>query len=78
MSQRNSDKDNPWKAAGLVGGLATEVVVLVLAGYFIGSYISRLTGGGKSWIIGGVLTGLALGIAGAALTVKRFLEDSNG
>lgn len=67
-----------WKAAGLVGSLAMEVGIAVLGGYFGGRYIDRLTDGGKTWMIAGTLAGLALGLAGAVLLIKRFLEDSNG
>ncbi|MCL6458629.1 MAG: hypothetical protein K6T85_11545 [Gorillibacterium sp.] len=61
----------------MVGALSTEVVVFVLVGYFCGSYISRHSGH-TGWVIGGVLTGLVLGIIGAVLMVKRVLEDTDG
>ena len=77
MIKPKADKDNPWKAAGMVGALGIEVVVFVLLGYFCGSYISRLTGH-TGWVIGGVLVGFSLGIVGAVLMVRRVLEDSDG
>ncbi|MBC8079265.1 MAG: hypothetical protein H7X86_02895 [Gorillibacterium sp.] len=77
MIKPKADKDNPWKAAGMVGGLGMVMVVFVLMGYYGGSYISRLTGY-KGWVIGGVLAGFSLGIVGAVLMVKRVLEDTDG
>lgn len=77
MSKPKRD-DNPWRAAGLVGAMGTEVVVFLMLGYFGGRYISRWTDGGSGWIVGGVLIGLFLGITAAALTVRRFLGDSDG
>jgi len=77
LTKPKTDKDNPWKAAGLVGGLGMVVVVFVLAGYYGGNAISRITGR-TGWVAGGVLTGFGLGIVAAVLMVKRVLEDSNG
>jgi len=67
-----------WKAAGLVGTLGVEVAIGIMGGYFGGRYLDRLTGGGKTWMIAGTFVGLALGLAGAVLLIKRFLEDTNG
>ncbi|WP_058300304.1 AtpZ/AtpI family protein [Gorillibacterium timonense] len=79
MPEPGSNRPNEaWKAAGLVGSLGVEVALAVLGGHFAGRYIDRLTNGGKTWMIAGTLAGLVLGLAGAVLLIKRFLEDTNG
>lgn len=79
MPDPGSHKPNEaWKAAGLVGTLGVEVALGILGGYAVGRWIDRLTNGGKAWMIAGTLAGLALGLAGAVLLIKRYLEETNG
>lgn len=77
IMKKSKPDQNPWKAAGLVGALGTDLVVCLAIGYFGGSYLSRRMGGHKGWIIAGVLIGLAIGLVGIVLLIKRFLEDAN-
>jgi ATP synthase protein I len=75
--KKSKSQDNPWKTAGLMGALGTNMVVCLLIGYFGGSYISERTGGHKGWVIAGVMTGLFVGIISIVLIIKRFMEDTD-
>ncbi|MDO3680962.1 AtpZ/AtpI family protein [Paenibacillus ehimensis] len=68
--------NQPWRAAALVSALGIDIVVCTTIGYFIGSLADKHWGGGtKTWVIGGVLIGFAIGIFTVVLVLKRFLED---
>jgi len=69
--------DQPLYAVALMGVIGIQVAIFIVLGYWVGSYVSDLTGS-KGWLIGGVLTGLALGIGSAILVVLKVLEGSDG
>ncbi|MCR8660459.1 hypothetical protein [Paenibacillus endoradicis] len=69
--------DQPLYAVGLMGAIGVQIAACIVIGYWIGSYVSDITGS-KGWVIGGVLTGLALGIGSAILIVMKMLEGSDG
>ncbi len=71
-------RDNPWRAAGLVGALGLEFAVLLVGGYITGSFFARQWGGSQVWAVVGLLIGLAVGILSAVLMVKKLLEDADG
>jgi F0F1-type ATP synthase assembly protein I len=70
--------NNPWRAISLVSLIGVDLVVCVLAGFFLGRYVSDLTGGFPLWIAVGVLLGLAVGIVSIVYILKQFTEDSDG
>jgi F0F1-type ATP synthase assembly protein I len=72
----NKPKDNPWKAVALVSAIGFDLVVCMAAGYFGGSYMSRLAGGKPIWIVAGIVLGLAVGIAGVVLLLRTYTEGS--
>ncbi|QJC53828.1 AtpZ/AtpI family protein [Paenibacillus albicereus] len=72
MAKKGKGED-PLKALALVGALGIDVAICTLIGYWLGARL----GGTPGWIIAGVLTGLAAGIASVVLIVKKVLEDSN-
>lgn len=74
---KNRKLDQPLYAVALMGAIGVQVALFVVLGYWIGAYVSDLTES-KGWVIGGVLTGLALGIGSAILVVLKVLEGSDG
>lgn len=68
--------DQPLVVAGLIGAMGVHVAICILIGYWLGTYVSDWTGS-KGWIVGGVLTGFALGIGSAILLVLKLLEGSD-
>lgn len=68
--------DQPLVVAGLIGAMGMQIAICILIGYWVGTYISDWTGS-KGWLVGGVLTGLALGIGSAILVVLKLLEGSD-
>ncbi|MFF2481281.1 AtpZ/AtpI family protein [Paenibacillus sp. NPDC058071] len=75
---KKSRKDNPLFAAGLVGALGLQVAVCIFLGYWIGSSLDGRFGDGRSWTVGGILVGLAVGILSAILVVKKVMEETDG
>ncbi|MNI04029.1 putative F0F1-ATPase subunit [compost metagenome] len=75
MNQKNPDNQSPWRAAALVSALGIDVVVCTTIGYFIGSFAGKQYGDLKTWTVGGVLVGFAIGILTAVLVLKKFLGD---
>lgn len=69
--------DQPLYAIGLMGAIGFQIAACIVIGYWIGSSVSDWTGS-KGWIIGGVLTGLAVGIVSAILVVIKMLEEPDG
>jgi len=69
--------DQPLVMAGLIGAMGLQVAACILIGYWLGAYVSDITGS-KGWLVGGVLIGLAFGIGSAILVVLKVLEDSDG
>ncbi|WP_159885337.1 AtpZ/AtpI family protein [Paenibacillus puerhi] len=70
--------NQPWHAAALVGALGIEVAVCTVAGYLVGGWAGNYFGNEKAWLLGGLLTGLSLGIVTAILVIKKVLEDQEG
>ncbi|WP_274362450.1 hypothetical protein [Paenibacillus thermotolerans] len=71
---KKSNKDNPWRAAGLVGVMGLDVAICITLGFFLGDRI----GGSRGWVAFGILAGLAVGILSCVVLLKRLLEDSDG
>lgn len=71
-------KDNPWRAAGLVGVMGLDIAVCLYAGYWLGDFAARRFNGSSGWIALGLFFGLAVGIGSVIFLVKRVLEDSDG
>ncbi|URN96050.1 MAG: AtpZ/AtpI family protein [Candidatus Pristimantibacillus lignocellulolyticus] len=69
--------DQPLYAVGLMGAIGINIGAFIVIGYWIGSYLSELTKS-NGWVVGGVLTGLAIGIGSAILIVMKMLEGQDG
>ena len=69
--------DNPLYAVSIMGAIGVEIAIFILIGYWVGKLISDSTGS-VGWIVGGVLTGLTVGIGLAILVVIKMLEGSDG
>lgn len=67
--------DNPWRGLWLVSAMGVDLAVLVVAGYYLGSYVGNWFGGSVFWKLGGVLLGLVAGGYSIAYLIKRFTED---
>ncbi|WP_199623584.1 AtpZ/AtpI family protein [Paenibacillus alkalitolerans] len=67
----------PWKTFLIVNALGIDFVVCVLAGFFLGSYIQRLTGS-VLWMVAGLLLGIAAGVWSVILLIKKFMEGADG
>lgn len=70
-------KDNPLLAAGLVGAMGLQVAIFILLGYICGNFISDRSGN-PTWVVVGVLIGLAIGIVSAILVVVKIMGGSDG
>ena len=70
-------KDNPLLAAGLVGAMGLQVAIFIFLGYICGNFISDRSGS-PTWVVVGVLIGLAIGIVSAILVVVKIIGGSDG
>ncbi|WP_409343723.1 AtpZ/AtpI family protein [Paenibacillus sp. MBLB4367] len=75
MKKSDSSNQSPWRAAGLLGAIGLDVAACTVLGYFGGRYAESIFGGGKGWVIGGVLVGFFVGIATVVLIIRKFMED---
>ncbi|MFD1887470.1 AtpZ/AtpI family protein [Paenibacillus wenxiniae] len=71
------DRSSPWKAVGLVGAIGIDLTVCTLAGFWFGSWLDRLWNGSGIGIAVGVLAGLAVGIVGIIVIIKKIVGDPN-
>ena len=70
--------NDPWRAAAIAGVLGADLVVNLLAGYWLGGLRSNWTGGRPVWKAVGVMLGLFSGIASIVFLIKKFLEEQDG
>ncbi|MBP1992585.1 AtpZ/AtpI family protein [Paenibacillus eucommiae] len=75
MNQKDPYNQSPWRAAFLVSALGFDIIVCTFVGYWLGNFAGKQFGDVKSWTVGGVLFGFAIGIATVVLVLKKFLED---
>lgn len=74
--KRTDSNNNPWRAAGWMTAISADLIGCMVAGYFLGVFISRNTGGHRGWIAAGVIFGLFAGILSVVLLIRRFMGDS--
>jgi ATP synthase protein I len=70
MKQPNRN-DNPWRAAALTTAIGIDLVVCLLAGYWLGSWLSQVFGV-QLWLLGGFILGLAAGIISIYFMIKQY------
>jgi ATP synthase protein I len=63
--------DNPWRAAALTTAIGIDLVVCLLAGYWLGEWLSHMFGG-QLWLLGGFLLGLASAVGSIYLMIKQY------
>lgn len=63
------------QALALTTTIGTELAVAVLLGFFGGQYLDRLFGTAPWLLLTGVLTGIAVGVAGIYKTLMGFLGE---
>ncbi|MFD7524890.1 MULTISPECIES: AtpZ/AtpI family protein [Paenibacillus] len=73
--KNKGNRDNPWRAAGLVGALGLDIAICTMLGYFAANFAVQRFGGPRSWIVAGVMLGLFAGIATVIMLLKKFLEE---
>lgn len=76
--KRTNKQDNPWLAAGLMGVMGVDIAICMLIGYWIGKFANQRFGLSEGWIVGGLFTGLAVGILSIIILLKKVLEDTDG
>lgn len=69
-------RSNPWKYAGIASAIGMNLVVCIVLGYFIGTFLAKRTGW-SPWSIIGVLGGLFAGLGSIVLMIMRILEETN-
>jgi len=68
----NNTPKKPWRTIVIVNAIGIDFVVCVLAGYYIGAYIQRITGQ-VLWLVAFLLLGIGAGIWTVILIIMRYL-----
>ncbi|GAX89372.1 membrane protein [Effusibacillus lacus] len=71
--KKSDKKDNPWQALGLVSAIGADLAGCVLGGVYLGMWLDGQIGTAPVFLIVGLVTGLAAGIYGIMLLIKRFM-----
>jgi ATP synthase protein I len=80
MKMRKNGHKPPKKAIRaflLVNLLGVDLVVCILAGYYLGSWLEKLTGQ-VAWLIVSVLAGVGIGVWTVTVLLLRMMEDKDG
>lgn len=66
------DSDSPWKAAALTTAIGFDLVLCLLVGYYLGSWVAEMTNGSFYWILGGLFVGLVSAIVSIIAIIKFY------
>mgnify|MGYP001133970556 CR=1 FL=1 len=72
QNQRNGGPKKPWRTFWVVNAVGADFAVCVFAGYYVGSYIQRITGQ-VLWLAAFLLIGIGVGIWTVILILMRYL-----
>jgi ATP synthase protein I len=70
----NKHTDNPWKMAALISMMGLEVVLLTVAGAWIGRFLDAKWQMHPVFLASGVLLGLVAGFGSAIYTLRSFVK----
>lgn len=76
--KQTNPNDNPWRAFALVSIIGVDIVVSMLGGYWLGSYISDVMGGQTMWTAAGIFAGFIVGVVSIIFIIRSYLEGPNG
>ncbi|WP_248929366.1 AtpZ/AtpI family protein [Paenibacillus hamazuiensis] len=76
--QKPPSQDNPWRAVALVSAIGADLVVCMLAGYWLGQLASEWAGGKPILIVGGIMLGFLVGVFSVILILRKYTGGSNG
>ncbi|UUZ91268.1 AtpZ/AtpI family protein [Paenibacillus sp. P25] len=76
--KKNNASDNPWRAVALVSAIGADLVVCMLAGFWLGDLVSKWQGGRPIWLVVGVMLGFFVGVYSVFLILRKFTGGSNG
>ncbi|WP_018132210.1 AtpZ/AtpI family protein [Effusibacillus pohliae] len=65
-------KESPFRAIGLVSAIGTDLALSVLGGVYLGKWADNHFGTSPAFLITGLFVGLAAGIYGMLLMIRRF------
>lgn len=71
----DNKKGNPWQIAAMIGTLGTEIVILTIAGAWLGNRMDTAWDTKPFMLLAGVLIGLVLGFVSAGYTIKAFTKE---
>lgn len=77
MEKKNLN-DNPWRAVALVSAIGADLIVCMLAGYWLGNLISDWRGGQPIWLVAGIMIGFFIGVYSVILILRKYTGGSNG
>ena len=72
-----SNNGSPWKAAFLATAIGTDLVVCMVAGYFLGKLLQTWISPSPLWLVLSIMLGFITGVIGAYWLVRRHLEGNS-
>jgi len=72
---RPKKKNAPLLAIAVTTTIGTELAITVLLGFYGGKLLDQQLGTEPWCLVGGVLTGVAVGIFGIIQTMQRFFKN---
>ncbi|MDR0266703.1 AtpZ/AtpI family protein [Paenibacillus sp.] len=71
----NKPSGEVWKSLSYVTLFGIVMATCTFSGYYLGSWLERVWGGGGFWVAAGVLVGMGVGILSLYIILKPTMVD---
>jgi ATP synthase protein I len=79
MSDSERKKSNTTlRAVGIASAIGADLVLCMLLGYLLGTYLQEWLGGNPVWLVVGIMLGFIAGVIGLIWLLRYYMEDRNG
>ena len=79
MSDSERKKSNTTlRAVGIASAIGADLVLCMLLGYLLGTYLQEWLGGNPVWLVVGIMLGFIAGVFGLIWLLRYYMEDRNG
>jgi F0F1-type ATP synthase assembly protein I len=79
MNDSDRKKSNTTlRAVGIASAIGADLVLCMLLGYLLGTYLQEWLGGNPIWLVVGIMLGFIAGVMGLVWLLRYYMEDRNG